>query len=450
MGAFWRAFGFSNYGGVFSFVDIDLSMKKILSTIIFIFFIITQAGAEDFLTWGDCLKEAAKNNPTLISAQENIKQYEAAKRVTASTLYPQLSGDVTASTAKNSSSSGGVTTSSTGDSYGYGLSGTQLIFDGLETLNNVNAAKQNIAASTGGYQFTSSQVRMDLRTAFAGLLKAQEMISVTEDIVKIRRDDFQLITLRYESGLEHKGALLTAEADLAQANLQVSEAKRNLELTQRQLTKALGRKIFSPLYVKGSFEISDSVKEKPDFETIADKNPSLKQLIAKKNSALFSIRSAYGSFFPELTAQAGADKSDTKWTPDGSNWNLGLTLSLPILEGGLRMAQVSQAKAVYNQAVENERAGRDAIIVTLDQTWAIFQDAQEAVDVRHKILVANEERAKIADAQYAIGFISFDNWIIIRNDLVNSKLLYLTAQADALTSEAKWIQAKGETLEYAQ
>jgi len=100
--------------------------------------------------------------------------------------------------------------------------------------------------------------------------------------------------------------------------------------------------------------------------------------------------------------------------------------------------------------VENERAGLDGIVVSLDQAWAAFQDALETVSVRQKILIANEERSKIAEAQYSIGSISFDNWIIIENDLVTSKLLYLTALGNVLTAEAKWIQAKGETLEYAQ
>ena len=89
------------------------------------------------------------------------------------------------------------------------------MFDGLKTVNNVNAARENIKASQQSYRFTSTQVRLRLRTAFVNLLKAQELIHVAEDIVKIRRGNLELITLRYESGLEHKGALLTAEANLA-------------------------------------------------------------------------------------------------------------------------------------------------------------------------------------------------------------------------------------------
>ena len=74
----------------------------------------------------------------------------------------------------------------------------------------------------------------------------------------------------------------------------------------------------------------------------------------------------------------------------------------------------------------------------------------EQIKVQQKSLQAALERSQIAEAQYSIGFISFDNWIIIENDLVSAKKSYLTARANALRAEAQWVQAKGETIEYAQ
>ncbi len=408
------------------------------------------ARAEETLTWQDCVKEAAKNHPDLIASQESVKESEASKKITASTLFPQVNSNLSATTARTASGNGDTATHKTSDSYSYGVTGNQLLFDGLKTINNVNAAKENIKASQQGYRFTSSEVRLRLRTAFVNLLRAQELVHVTEDIATIRRGNFELITLRYESGLEHKGALLTAEANLAQANFEIAQAKREIELTQRQLTKEMGRTEFSPLSVKADFKVIDSAKEKPDFETLVKNNPSLQQLIAQKNAAGFGLKSTYANFFPTLSGQAGANKSDSHWSPQNNEWNLGLAVSLPIFEGGLRLAQVSQARAFFNQLHANERSTRDGIIVTLAQTWAALQDAIETVEVQYKSLVAAEERAKIAEAQYSTGFITYDNWSIIEDNLVRAKTDYLNAESNALLAEANWIQAKGETLEYAQ
>jgi len=428
-------------------------MKKRLSLlIIFCFFSFSLAQAGEVLSWQDCLAEAKKNNPQLISAAESLNQQKENKAITASSLFPQIEASLDASTAGTSTTSSAtdVTTKATTDSYAYGVSGTQLVFDGFKTFNKVKAASENVRAAQENYRFVSSEVRLNLRNAFINLLKAQQLIQVAEEILRIRRENLMLITLRYESGLEHKGALLTAEANSAQASLELDQARRDMELAQRQLNKEMGRKEFIPVSVKGDFIVADAAKEKPDLEALARNNPSLLQSLAKKNAASFDIKSAYADFAPALSGNVAANKKSSYWPPENNNWNAGLSLSLPIFEGGLRLAEVAKAKAAYNQLEADEKSTRDSVIVALQQYWGTLQDALETVQVQRKALDASEERSKIAEAQYSAGFITFDNWIIIENDLVNAKKNYLSAQANALFAEASWIYAKGETLEYAQ
>jgi outer membrane protein TolC len=402
----------------------------------------TCAIAEEALTWQDCVREAAKNHPDLISAQEGIKQAEASKRITSSALSPQISGDAEASTAKTSGKST--------NTYTYGVTATQLLFDGLKKSNDVKAASENIKAYQYYYKFTSSEVRFRLRTAFINLLKAQELLNITREIYNIRRGNLELITLRYESGIEHKGALLTAQANLAQAEFEISQAKRALEVSQRELLKEMGRTKFSPLRLEGTFKISDSALEKPDLEALAKNNPSLEKLIAQKNATSFSLKATEANFFPQLSAKAGANRNSSHWPPENNQGNIGLTLSLPLFEGGLKQAELSQARALFNQAQANEQSARDGVILTLEQTWAALQDVVETVEVQKKFLNATEERAKIAEEQYSLGLIQFDDWTIIEDNLIQAKKAFLNTQTNALLAEANWVQAKGETLEYAQ
>jgi outer membrane protein TolC len=121
---------------------------------------------------------------------------------------------------------------------------------------------------------------------------------------------------------------------------------------------------------------------------------------------------------------------------------------MPIFEGGLRGAQVAQARASLNQLQANETSMRNTIVAALEQYRASLLEAIDNTDVQKKSLSAAEERSKIAEAQYSIGTITFDSWTIIEDNLVSAKRAYLNAQAEALLSEANWVQAKGETLEY--
>lgn len=422
-------------------------IKRLYIIILILVFLYIGRGiclGEGELSWIDCVKEAAANHPDLIAATEEIKQSEAGKDITASALYPQVDASLGASTARADNNK----TSSTTDSYNYGATGSQLIFDGLKTVNEVKSAKETIKAFKENFKFTSATVRFRLRSAFTNLLTAQESLKITQDIYNIRRSNLELITLRYESGLEHRGALMTAQADLAVAQYNIRQAERDVEVAQRQLTKETGRTQFIPMRVSGNFQVREVVGNKPDFEKLALNNPSLLQLIAQKNAAEYTLRSTYGNFFPALNASAGGNKNGSHWPPKGDQWNLGLSLTLPIFEGGLRVAQVREAQAALNQLVANQRSTRDSLVYTLEQTWAQLKDAIDNTAVQVQQLAATLERSNIAQAQYSIGFIGFDNWTIIEDNLVNAKLDLLNAQSAMLLAEANWIQAKGETLEY--
>jgi outer membrane protein TolC len=80
--------------------------------------------------------------------------------------------------------------------------------------------------------------------------------------------------------------------------------------------------------------------------------------------------------------------------------------------------------------------------------WTQLQDAVDNIEVQKKSLDAARERAKIAEAEYSIGLMTFDNWIIIEDGYVNAKTNFLNTETNALTAEANWIQAKGGTLDY--
>ncbi|MDP1854124.1 MAG: TolC family protein [Candidatus Omnitrophota bacterium] len=412
------------------------------SAIFFFCILFNLAIADEILTWQDCVREAAKNHPDLISAEEKVKQSEADKKITGSALLPQVDGTVSASTAKTDTG----TTSSTTDSYSYGASGTQLLFDGTKSINEVKSAAEDIKAAQFNYKFVSSNVRLRLRSAFINLLRAQELARITEEIFDIRRSNLVSITLRYESGLEHKGALLTSEANLAQASLEIAQAKRELELRQRELVKEMGRDEVNPVKVSGDFEVANAEREKPDFAVLIKNNPSLLKTISQKTSAEFGLKSNYAEFYPSLSAKAGTSKSGANFLPENDQWNMGLALSYPLFEGGLRSAKISKAEALLNQLKADEKSTKDVLTLALEEAWVGLQDAIDNVSVQKKFLQAVEARAVISEAQYSLGLIKFDDWTIIEDDLVRKKKSFLDAEAEALLAEANWVQAKGEVL----
>lgn len=260
----------------------------------------------------------------------------------------------------------------------------------------------------------------------------------------------ELVRLRYQAGREHKGALLSAEADAAQAEFEVAQAGRNIELAQRRLSRELGRPDFRPLRVTGDLAVSPAVRERPDFEGSVKKNPLVQQRAARKEAARFVLKSAQAGYFPQVYANASVGRAASAWPPDTDEWTAGLSLALPLLDGGIRRAEVSRAGSALRQAEAEERSSRDGVLVILTEAWMRLRDAVERVQVQEKFLEAADARARIAGAQYSGGLISFDTWTIIESDLVRAEKALLDAQTDSLIAEANWIRAQGGMLEHAE
>lgn len=166
-----------------------------------------------------------------------------------------------------------------------------------------------------------------------------------------------------------------------------------------------------------------------------------------KNIAEISLQQAKKARLPsvQLNAETGVTG---KWPPDEDAWSAGLSISVPIFEGGKKIAEIKRAEALA--AAANERYEREVekTIQTMRQKWVDYLNALDRMEVRKKYQQASSERAKIAEAQYSGGILSFDNWIIIENEFVDAEKALINTQAEAMFAEAAWNNILGRTLEY--
>lgn len=399
--------------------------------------------AAETLTWEQCVSEARQAHPDLYSALAIIQQAEADKKITMGSCFPQLSVSVSsqerAGTAKASRSS---------SSFSYSLSAQQLLFDGHKISNQIRSTQESINAAKYNYSSVSADLRFALRSAYTDLLKAQDLVGLAREIAERRRNNVRLINLRYQGGREHIGSLRQAEADLSQANFEVSQAERALLVAQSNLASALGRDQHNPLRVQGRFTAALSSAAKPDMALLAKNNPLFQQLDARSKAARYDLDASKSAFLPQIYLTSSLGRSAVDRLPmDAVDWNSGVTVSIPVYEGGSGRARVSRSMAVVSERNAAQKSGYLQLYDTLQESWKSFQDSRQLVVVRKKFLDAAMERSSIANAQYSNGLVTFNEWVIIENNLVSAKKEYLNAGANLLIAEAQWIQAKGGGLE---
>jgi outer membrane protein TolC len=331
--------------------------------------------------------------------------------------------------------------------YSYGLTVRQLVFDGFQNTQDILQASETVKAAEFNYKAASAQVRYSLRSAYVGLMKAQDMIKVTAQILSLRKKQYEDVKLRYNGGTEDIGAVMSSEADFKQADFSAGQALRTLEVAKESLCSAIGRDINSDISVKEDFTITEDTTIEPDFKALLLTNLGYLAAVSQRRAAQFAFGSSVSSFLPQAYASGSVGRGAATLLPQDTTWSLGLNISFTIFDGGKSEAQCSQALAALNQAKADEKASSDNTTISLKNAWYGFKDAFMTVAVQQKYFDASAQRAKISDVQYSTGLTDFNNWTIIQNTLVSSQTAIVSAQAGLLTAEAAWIQAKGGTLE---
>jgi outer membrane protein TolC len=398
----------------------------------------------DVLTWSDCLKLASTNSTSLQTAREKLFQSETSALAAYGNLYPQISLQGSKQTSTQFSDGH---LSDPVNQNSYGLSASQLLFDGFKTWAQKDAAASDYRAAQLDYSVTEAGVRYAVRNAFISLLNAQEQRTLAMLIKERRKQNVEMIRLRYEAGREHRGSLLVAEADLAQAEADVAQSARAIDLAILQLKKECSVPTTEITSVTENEPVAATTADKPDFAAMASANPTLRGLVQRIDSARHNLTAAYANYYPQLsfsyqTGSSGPDRpaDNDIWT---DSWSTGFSASYTLFDGNQTGANAYKFRSLLRQAQAQALDGRGSVIYLLAQTWTGVQNAQDDQVVRRKYLEAAEERAKIAGAQYASGLIDFNSWTIIEDTLVSARKSYLSARTTLLSAEANWIQAQG-------
>jgi len=392
------------------------------------------------LTWEECVRLATAHNPDLEGSREGVLNSDAVRMGAYSTLYPQITasfGDTRSYTGHTLSAPSNYSTA-----YGAQLSISQMIFNGFATKGNIDQARAQLALAFANLNAEKASISFDLKSAFAQLLYAQQLIDLSRNVIDIRQNTARLVKLLYEGGNEDKGAMLLSQANLDQATFNLDQAVRTCDLSGIQLAVVIGQDLPAPIQGVGELK-TDALPAKPDFRKLAVLTPAYFQKQAQADAAAAGITLAQSGFYPTISASASGALAEAQFPPQNRSWSTGFTVSYPIFEGGQTYFDVKAARASLRQALAGLRSGTDQAALTLAQTFKALVDAEDNVHIQEELLDATALRYKIAEARYRNGLMSFQDFDTIIDSYVAQQTTYLTSQRDAVIAEANWEQVKG-------
>jgi outer membrane protein len=319
---------------------------------------------------------------------------------------PTLSADATYGMGADSKTG---QASDPSQSVSVGLSGRWLLWDFGVTSARISGADASASALDASANKAELDLALSVRTAYFAARAARALVEVAKADVANEERHVQQIEAFVEVGRRPEIDKYQARTQLANARVALIQKENDYDVARAQLARAMG----DP--AQSDFDIGDDVMPAVEGEDGSDdalyaqairSRPDLVALEDSRRASQAELDGAHGAYLPALSASAGLDSTlfQTHSTTDPSwGWNVGLTLSWDIFDGGARAAVIRGAEAdvmVSNAKLESLAQN---IRVELRQARLAVRAAKASRAAAAEVETNAKKQLELAEGRYAEG-----------------------------------------------
>jgi NodT family efflux transporter outer membrane factor (OMF) lipoprotein len=379
----------------------------------------------------DLEKRLIAGNPTLAAAFANYAQARALADQARAGLFPTLGLNASAQRNRESANAPlrGPTTPTYFNSNTLGGSVSYELDLWGQIRNEVAAGEANAAASAADLENARLSLIAQLVQDYIQLRSLDRDSAILDDTVKAYARALGLTEQRHDAGIAPGLDVAQAQTQLNAALSQAAQTLAQRALMEHAIAALLG-------VSASTFSISPEIVaiQLPQIpsgvpSTLLERRPDISGAQRRMIAANANIGVARAAYFPTLTlgGQGGFQSTAaSNWlSAPSSFWAIGPNALLSLFDGGLRRAQVAQARAEFDASAANYRG-------TVVSAFQQVEDSLASLNHFHDASV--DEKAAVDAAQRTLDF---------------SLALYKQGAADYLTvvtSQTALLQTQLEAL----
>ena len=397
------------------------------------------------VTLQDALRLAAQNSPAMVQARQNVRVASWGQRVAKGAYLPSLSGNASGSKAgaERYTATGQRITSAFPYSESYGLSARVNLFTGFQRGANVRAASATADLREAAQLQQEYATALSTKQAFFNALATAELVTVAEAQLRRSGEQVKLTSEKLRLGATTRSDSLGAMVDYGNSQLQLVQARANLEYAQVNLGRAIGT--------------DGAVAPVPDTTLEARLGPL--DTAALRREALAAAPSVRQSEASLMAARAQLSAQRSQWMPTVSaswsqnwsrstagirdtipwlgNWSLGVALSYPLFNGFQRESNIATADANVITAQANLRDARLFLDASLTQAISGLDASAQQIDIARSSVAAAEENLRMQQERYRLG----TSTIL---DLLTTQTALNQAQANLVSARYNYLVARAQ------
>jgi NodT family efflux transporter outer membrane factor (OMF) lipoprotein len=340
-------------------------------------------------------------NPTLAAALANYAQARALADQARAGLFPTVG--VNASVSRNRESTNaplrGPTTPTYYNANTLGGSVSYELDLWGQIRNEVAAGEANAAASAADLENARLSLIAQLAGDYIQLRSLDRDSAILDETVDAYTRALSLTEQRHGAGIAPGLDVSQAQTQLDAARSQAAQTLAQRALMEHAIAALLGVSA-STFSIKPAI-VAITLPQIPSGvpATLLERRPDIAAAQRRMIAANADIGVARAAYFPTLTlgAQGGFQSTGySNWlSAPSSFWAIGPNALLSVFDGGLRRAQVAQARAEFDASAANYRG---TVVTAFQQV----EDSLATLDHYHDATV--EEKAAVDAAQRTLDF----------------------------------------------
>lgn len=390
-------------------------------------FLSTPAGAENStVSLHEAYILALENHEAVKVAGEGLYQLEQTRKMAVSSILPTLTAEgsyTKYSEEKSASLFDNVIQPD--NSLNYSLRLSLPLYRGGKEWSALRQARHMIEAGERGAGVTKEDVVLAVSYAYLGQLKIQKEKEIKEADLKRAEEWSRVASARFKVGEVTKTAILSADAETAGIQADLSRVRKDLLVSEHRLSRLIG--------INPGFDITEPpqtgipVGEIDDFIQTAlnTRNDYLKS-IAEVEVAREGVRYAKSGYKPTLRLDgvySGRDQDPV--SADFFNKEsiyASITLTYPLYEGGLRVAEVREAESKYREAGLNKVSLAKEIEIEV-------RDASYSINAINSAIEFYRTQVAFAEENYNTVFKQFTYGLAVNADVIDANSTLVAAQS---------------------
>lgn len=379
---------------------------------------------------------AAYNNSNLLEQNRALlRSQDEGVAVALSALRPQISGST--SLTQGQTSSIGSSLSAT-----VGLSVDVLLWDGGRSQLAVESAKESVLAVRSQLVQQEQAVLLDTVNAYVQVLRDQRVLSLRQSNMRLITQELRAARDRFEVGEVTRTDVAQAEARLAAARGDLANAQGQLEITRELYKIAVGRKASNLKQITSLPKLPKSLDAAK--ATARRINPQIDQIQHEIKANELSYAATKARTRPQLRANGNLSHTNSNGVNDTTDSSsVGLTLSVPIYQGGQLSALGRQALAL----VHASKAQLNQQVLAVDQgvanSWSQLAVARAQVTSSERQIRAAQIAFDGVREEAKLGARTTLDVLDAEQDLSDARTNFVVAQTQAYSAAYSVLASMG-------